>query len=330
MAAIANVTLLNTFDEWRTRTNQGFVKLDEVDINALSAFSRANNNLGAIATANGNITSAFSRANTAYEHGNTAYIRANTAYDHANAAYARANTGGEATNTAIGAFTAANNNAGAISTSNTNITNATNTAVGAFTRANNNLGAIATANGNITSAFSKANTAYDHANAAYNYANTITGGSTVAYTNTNSNFYLTFTSNTSGVMDYAFVDDTFFYNPNTNTLTVTTVNSTSDENKKTNIYELDYTKAYDSIIYGMRGVSFNWKDNGQPSIGVIAQEVNRYYPALVDQEHMSVNYSGLVGVLISALKNVGYQLDEHQDEIRKLKDEIDILKSRMP
>ena len=42
---IANVTLNNTFDEWRTTTNQLIAKGDQLEITLNSAFSTANSAL---------------------------------------------------------------------------------------------------------------------------------------------------------------------------------------------------------------------------------------------------------------------------------------------
>jgi cytoskeletal protein CcmA (bactofilin family) len=39
MALLANVTLLNTFDDWRTRTNQIIYKLDQIETNTLNVIS---------------------------------------------------------------------------------------------------------------------------------------------------------------------------------------------------------------------------------------------------------------------------------------------------
>lgn len=62
--AIANVTLDNTFDEWRVTTNQLIVKSDQLEITLNSAFSTANsalsNTSGAVFAGNlvitGNLT----------------------------------------------------------------------------------------------------------------------------------------------------------------------------------------------------------------------------------------------------------------------------------
>ena len=39
MVALANVTLLDTFDTWRTRTNQIIIKLDQLETNAVNIVS---------------------------------------------------------------------------------------------------------------------------------------------------------------------------------------------------------------------------------------------------------------------------------------------------
>lgn len=67
----------------------------------------------------------------------------------------------------------------------------------------------------------------------------------------------------------------------------------------------------------LRGVSFNWKDSGKPSVGLIAEEVDQVLPEVVahdDKETTGVNYDSLVGVLVEAVK-------EQQNHIQK-QDEI--------
>ena len=66
----------------------------------------------------------------------------------------------------------------------------------------------------------------------------------------------------------------------------------------------------------LRGVSFNWKENGKSSIGVIAQEIEKVLPQLVsDTEIKTVNYNGIIGVLIEAVK-------ELSSEVEKLKKRV--------
>jgi len=63
----------------------------------------------------------------------------------------------------------------------------------------------------------------------------------------------------------------------------------------------------------LRGVSYDWIENGNSEVGVIAQEVEEVIPDVVstnDQGIKSVKYGNLVGVLIEAIKEQQAQIDE--------------------
>jgi hypothetical protein len=84
-------------------------------------------------------------------------------------------------------------------------------------------------------------------------------------------------------------------------------NSTSDENLKTNILTVENGL---ETIKSLRGVTFDWKINQKPSIGVIAQELERVLPELVsDGDPKTVNYNGLIGVLIEAVKELSAEVE---------------------
>lgn len=85
------------------------------------------------------------------------------------------------------------------------------------------------------------------------------------------------------------------------------INSASDENLKTNIKTVE--NALDTIT-SLRGVSFDWKENGKSSYGVIAQELEKVLPELVtDSNTKSVNYNGIIGVLIESIKELKSEID---------------------
>ena len=111
-------------------------------------------------------------------------------------------------------------------------------------------------------------------------------------------------------------------NSNTGTLNATIFNSTSDINKKTNIIKID--NALD-IIESLNGVRFNWKDNGQASAGLIAQDVEKVMPELVTEvdDFKTLNYNGIIGALIEAIKEMNAT---YKSEIAILKSEIKLLK----
>ena len=83
---------------------------------------------------------------------------------------------------------------------------------------------------------------------------------------------------------------------------------TSDRNLKTNIQTVD--NALD-IVGNLRGVSFDWKSSGNPSYGVIAQELEQVLPELVsDGDPKAVSYNGIIGVLIEAIKELKEEIEE--------------------
>ena len=92
------------------------------------------------------------------------------------------------------------------------------------------------------------------------------------------------------------------------TITATDFNSTSDINLKENIKTVE--NSLDTLTQ-LRGVSFDWKETGRSSYGVIAQELEEILPDLVKNgEVKSVNYNGLIGVLIEAVKELSEELKE--------------------
>ena len=63
----------------------------------------------------------------------------------------------------------------------------------------------------------------------------------------------------------------------------------------------------------VKGVKFDWKETKTSSIGVIAQDVEKVLPQLIsegDDETKRVNYNGLVGVLIEAVKELTARVEE--------------------
>ena len=91
-------------------------------------------------------------------------------------------------------------------------------------------------------------------------------------------------------------------------ITCTDLNSTSDENLKYDIKKIENSI---SLLNEIDGVGFKWKLNDKSSIGVIAQKVEKVLPELVSQgEPKSVNYNGLIGVLIEAVKELSARIEE--------------------
>jgi hypothetical protein len=92
-------------------------------------------------------------------------------------------------------------------------------------------------------------------------------------------------------------------------------NSTSDENLKTNIETVQNGL---ETIKSLRGVTFDWKATQKPSVGVIAQELERVLPELVaNGDPKTVNYNGLIGVLIEAVKELSAEVQELKSQLNK-------------
>ena len=85
-------------------------------------------------------------------------------------------------------------------------------------------------------------------------------------------------------------------------------NSLSDINYKTNVETVENALA---IVSSLRGVSFDWKESGTGSYGVIAQELQEVLPELVHGDNpKTVNYNGIIGVLIEAIKELKAEVEE--------------------
>lgn len=83
--------------------------------------------------------------------------------------------------------------------------------------------------------------------------------------------------------------------------------SLSDINFKENISTVHNAL---ETVGQLRGVSFNWKESGEPSYGVIAQEMENVLPELVHgDDPKRVNYNGIIGVLIEAVKELKAEVD---------------------
>ncbi len=94
----------------------------------------------------------------------------------------------------------------------------------------------------------------------------------------------------------------------------------SDESLKTNIRPIN--NSLDKIS-SLSGIYFNWKNSGEQSIGILAQEVEKFFPEAVaiDKETgiKSVDYAKLTAPLIESIKAQQKQIEELKLEIEDLK-----------
>jgi hypothetical protein len=104
----------------------------------------------------------------------------------------------------------------------------------------------------------------------------------------------------------------------TGTATATDFDSTSDIRLKTNIEPIDDPLAK---VIQIEGVSFNWKEDNKPALGVIADQVEEIIPEIVrggPDTTKTVNYNGLIGLLIEAVKEQQTQIDGLKERLSKL------------
>jgi len=149
-----------------------------------------------------------------------------------------------------------------------------------------------------------------------------------------SNFYVDPAS--TSVLNAVYAS-TFYYN--------------SDQSLKDNIQTVP--DALENVTR-LHGVSFNWKSDGTPSFGVVAQEVEKVYPELVSTDKKtglkSVEYGNLIGPVIEAIKELNKkiegilastgilnsqmsdqktELENQRAEIRKQQEAIEILQQEI-
>lgn len=92
----------------------------------------------------------------------------------------------------------------------------------------------------------------------------------------------------------------------------------SDERLKTNIRKI--TKPLD-VLSNINGVMFDWISDNSPDVGIIAQDVERVLPNAVQEieETKSVNYNGLVGLLVEAVKELSLENKSLKYDIESIK-----------
>lgn len=144
------------------------------------------------------------------------------------------------------------------------------------------------------------------------YSGSAGGASLTNDTTTNSDAYYPAMSynSTSGTWTSAYVSSTkLYFNPSTGSLNATNFNSLSDANAKENVAKINNGL---DVVKALEGVSFNWKESGSKSFGVIAQELEKIIPEAVETNShgtKSVNYAMITAFLIEAIKELSQRID---------------------
>lgn len=137
------------------------------------------------------------------------------------------------------------------------------------------------------------------------------GGPTLVANTTDANtFYIPLSNATSGSWTNGVISSTkLYFIPSTGTLNATIFNSLSDATYKTDIEKIDNGL---DVLKMLEGVSFKWKETGNKSYGVVAQEIEKILPDVVSESKegvKSVNYMAIIGFLIEAIKELNSKIE---------------------
>lgn len=342
--SLSNVALTDTFDTWRTRTNQLVVLTNRLEDGIVD---RTND------TSNSNIAAANS-VNTTYNYatliGTSANARAVVIGTSGNAFATLIGTSGNVFATLIG--TSGNAYATSVGASD----NAFATLVGASANARANVvGASANAYATVIAgaAFNNANSTLVTTSAAFSQANSALSTAQAALVNSSATFAGTLTFATSGNISAPVIarggagntSTGLFFPATRNTIalsansqygvfvntsgnvgigTTTTsyrlyvsgdiyatgdITAFSDTALKTDVVTISDAV---SLVKNLRGVRYTRTDNQQRKVGVIAQEVREVLPEVVvnADNQIGVNYQSMVAVLIEAVKELSAEVEK--------------------
>jgi hypothetical protein len=105
--------------------------------------------------------------------------------------------------------------------------------------------------------------------------------------------------------------------------------TTSDYRIKKEVKNI-YDSGYYNLIENLHPVTYKNKITGKQDIGLLAHELQEYYPELVSGEKdgeaiQSINYNGLIPILIAKAKNLRERIEilENEDEEENEYDDVD-------
>ena len=257
-----------------------------------TASGYASTSMGLDTTASGPLSTAMGYQTTANGYASTAMGRSTTASEYYSTAMGYQTTASGVYSTAMGRNTTASGFA--------------SSAMGVYT----------TASGYASTAMGASTTASDRGSLVIGQHNLL--GSTV--TNSSTEFS---TENTAFVIGNGAAADnrsdalTVLFDGTTTIAGDLSINS--DARLKANIISLGSTLAK---VLQIDGKSYTMKkdDNKKQKIGVLAQDIEKVFPELVSESNgvKSVNYQGLVPVLINALKEQQAEIDELKEMVQAL------------
>ena len=263
-----------------------------------TASGQYSTSMGDETTASGDFSTAMGHQTEASGDFSTAMGRETTASEYGSTAMGERTTASGDFSTAMGYYTTASGDFSTASGEGTTASGMISTAMGAGT----------TANGMFSTAMGYFITASDRSSLIIGQHNLL--GSTV--TNSATDFSL---ENTAFVIgngtNSANRSDALVVKFNGDATLAGNLNINSDARLKANIVSLGSTIAK---LLQIDGKSYTMKkdESEKQKIGLLAQDIEKVFPELVSESHgvKSVNYQGLVPVLINALKEQQSEIDE--------------------
>lgn len=127
---------------------------------------------------------------------------------------------------------------------------------------------------------------------------------------TNATWYPTLATANVGGVSLQVASAKLTFNPSTGLLTSTDYNSTSDITLKENILQIENPL---EVLSKLNGFGFTWKDTGEKSYGLSAQQVEEIIPEIVKTRpdgHKGINYMNLIAFLVEAIKDLKQEIQE--------------------
>ena len=280
--------------------------------------------MGISSTASGYVSTAIGLSTTASERGTTAMGVGTTANGDSSTAMGNGTTANGDYSTAMGFETKASGFSSTAMGEGPEASGITSTAMGVFTTAS---GLVSTAMGERSTASGDYSTAMGYYSTASDYASLVVGrwnssGSSATSADSFSTSAPAFViGNGTGSSSRSDAFKVMFNGDATvsNDLMVNgDVTVSSDARLKANIVSLGATL---SKLLNIDGKTYTIKKNGAQKIGVLAQDIQEVFPELVSEDNegmLSVNYQGLIPVLINALKEQEAKFQAQEERLQAI------------
>ena len=147
----------------------------------------------------------------------------------------------------------------------------------------------------------------------------IQGNTVIGIASTNGNAYVTVDGTANVLVVSSTGADVTGDMSVTGNVTAQNVNSLSDAVLKTNIQPIS---GIENVLYGLKGVEYDWKNGSGHSYGFLAQEVEKVLPSAVKTGSnglKSINYMMIIPFLVETIKDMGDEIKNLKTMVAKIK-----------